>query len=245
MNAPFCSKCMFCAPSAMASRQAPGGRRNREKGRRDHHLAIAGERRASDRDPRAIAAIKARPSAGVRFIFQFAANNFLRIDDSMIQMTNACDGKGQTAESGGRRLRLERFDARQFVAFQIFERRAAAGRDVGEAVGPRLTADGRRGIAAADHAGHAGRFAIASPTASVPLANAGCSKKPSGPFQITVFAPARRPMKSATVRGPISRPIRSIGISTTVCASAPASATPRRYGPTAARTRRCAWRPPP
>ena len=53
----------------------------------------------------------------------------------------------------------------------------------------------------------------ASATASVPLAKAGNSKTPMGPFQMTVPASATAPQYSFTVSGPISRPCQPSGIS--------------------------------
>ena len=56
-------------------------------------------------------------------------------------------------------------------------------------------------------------FDRASATASVPLAKAGNSNTPIGPFQITVPAPATAPQYSFTVSGPMSRPCQPSGIS--------------------------------
>src|SRR5690606_30707663 len=58
----------------------------------------------------------------------------------------------------------------------------------------------------------------------VPSANASNSNTPAGPFQNTVRASARMPENSSTLRGPMSSPIQSAGISSTptvrFCASA-------------------------
>src|SRR5579885_2922817 len=61
-------------------------------------------------------------------------------------------------------------------------------------------------------------LASASPTLSVPRANASCSKKPSGPFHTTVRAPRRRATNCSIVRGPISSPMRSGAMVSTVSA---------------------------
>ena len=53
----------------------------------------------------------------------------------------------------------------------------------------------------------------ASATASVPLAKAGNSNTPIGPFQITVPASATAEQYSFTVSGPMSRPFQPSGIS--------------------------------
>ena len=53
----------------------------------------------------------------------------------------------------------------------------------------------------------------ASATASVPLAKAGNSNTPMGPFQMTVPASATASQYSFTVSGPMSKPSQPSGIS--------------------------------
>src|SRR5919112_3431644 len=67
--------------------------------------------------------------------------------------------------------------------------------------------------------------ATAVATPSVPLAKSSISKTPMGPFQKMVLAPAMCPSKSATVSGPISRPILDGGMLSTgtISDSAPSS----------------------
>src|SRR5579883_2537191 len=77
-------------------------------------------------------------SAAVRFIFQFPAISNRRIDESV---------NGSEPESA-----LERFDAGQHQPFEIFERCAAAGRDMSKATCPRRVSDRRGRVAAADEA---------------------------------------------------------------------------------------------
>src|SRR2546421_7005798 len=57
--------------------------------------------------------------------------------------------------------------------------------------------------------------ATALAISSVPLANAGISKTPMGPFQTMVLARAISEAYAATVFGPISRPIWSAGVAET------------------------------
>src|SRR5207245_2300267 len=55
--------------------------------------------------------------------------------------------------------------------------------------------------------------ATARASPSVPAANAGRSNTPMGPFHTMVRAPLSAPANRSTVRGPMSRPIWSAGIS--------------------------------
>ncbi len=64
--------------------------------------------------------------------------------------------------------------------------------------------------------------ATALATATVPASNGGISNTPIGPFQMMVFAPAMTLENSATVLGPISRPILPSGTTATTWFSAPA-----------------------
>ena len=124
--------------------------------------------RRRDRSRRGCSRSARAPRPACRFIFQFPAISFLRMSD------------------------FQRLDARQLAAFEIFQRRAAAGRDMGEACSAHGCVRERRGgVAAADYRCDARliRERLAD-RASCRAANAGISKNPSGPFQMTVFARA-------------------------------------------------------
>ena len=86
-----------------------------QKRRCDHDFAVV-RRAPSRRDPVARARRRSARGlrSGARFIFQLAANNFLRIDDSLSRY-------GLTDCESVRRSGFERFDARQYDAFEIFE----------------------------------------------------------------------------------------------------------------------------
>ncbi len=80
----------------------------------------------------------------------------------------------------------ERRDARQGPALEELERGAAAGGDVRDPVGEAELADGRGGVAAADHRGGAGRGGARRARGRrrrCPARNSGISKTPIGPFQ--------------------------------------------------------------
>ncbi len=87
----------------------------------------------------------------------------------------------------------ERLDAGQRLALEELEGRAAAGADVGHAVGQPELLDGRHRVTAADD-GHGlpdVRPAITRAIALVPSAICGISNTPIGPFQKIVLAFAR------------------------------------------------------
>ena len=98
--------------------------------------------------------------------------------------------------TSARSSRRQRRDARQRPAAEELERRAAAGRDVRDAVGDAGLLDRRDRVAAADdrralHRGHRLRD-----RRSCPAANASISNTPIGPFQTTVFASRDAPRVS-------------------------------------------------
>src|SRR5215831_752456 len=92
-------------------------------------------------------------------------------------------------------------------------------------------------------------------SASVPAAKAGRSKTPIGPFHTMVRAPLSAAVKRSTVRGPMSRPIWSAGISriptvrprglsrpsATTASSGSTSATPRRRAASSVRRAVSTW----
>src|SRR5690349_23053115 len=100
------------------------------------------------------AATSALPSSGVRFIFQFPANSFLRMYSPSRHLRRhdehfsyeSC-GAVQCNNWGGLRA-FQSFDAREFNPFEVFERRAAASGNVREFIRPRLVDERRSRIAA-------------------------------------------------------------------------------------------------
>ena len=111
---------------------------------------------------------------------------------------------------------------------------------MGEPVlGQAQRAHGRGRVAAADDAERALPVAstIACATPRVPSANGASSNTPIGPFQNTVFAPARTCANAVTDSGPMSRPFHPSGIfstGTVRCSPRPRSRRrpPRRVGST-------------
>src|SRR6266851_5391831 len=105
--------------------------------------SVAASRSSSPRR----AATNARPSTGVMFIFQLPANSFLRIG-----LSEFLHERPNARETGWVWLTLERLYSGQFDSFEVFEGRAAAGRNMCEARRPRLMSYRRRSVAASEHA---------------------------------------------------------------------------------------------
>merc|ERR1719486_1088939 len=118
---------------------------------------------------------------------------------------------------GVRRPRLglvERGDAREDLALEELERRAAARGDVRHGVGEARLLDGGHGVAAADDRDGALLRELLERVADGEgaLGEASISKTPMGPFQITVLQSASLSWIIFVAAGPLSRPIQPSGI---------------------------------
>ena len=119
-----------------------------------------------------------------------------------------------TAEPNADRLFLvrQRFHARQLLAFQKLQRRAAAGGDVRDLVGDAASWTAAT-VSPPPTMEVAPEFsATACAILRVPRANSGVSNTPMGPFHTMVLAREISSVNSSMVFGPMSRPIWSGGI---------------------------------